>query len=153
MNMPTTIPDPARQLLPVLGEEGGDKAKAPVLLKRLLATVGGLLIVLLVLAAVIPMGGAVIGGGSVGVESRVKRIAHPTGGRQGKGTDDEEGLFPGECTATSRSEHGKVSLPALASIRPNDAQQAALLLLGLLQDPKLERFFSKDSERGSHAAA
>lgn len=31
-------------------------------------------------AALVPMGGAVIGGGSVGVESRVKRIAHPTGG-------------------------------------------------------------------------
>ncbi len=78
--MPMNIPDPARQLLPVFGEEGGDKAKAPWLLKRLLLTVGGLLLVLFVLAAVIPMGGAVIGGGSVGVESRVKRIAHPTGG-------------------------------------------------------------------------
>jgi HlyD family secretion protein len=28
----------------------------------------------------VPIGGAVIGGGQVGVESRVKRIAHPTGG-------------------------------------------------------------------------
>ena len=80
MNMPTTIPDSARQLLPAFGEEGGDKAKAPVLLRRLLMTVGGLFLLLLVLAAVLPMGGAVIGGGSVGVESRVKRIAHPTGG-------------------------------------------------------------------------
>ena len=80
MNMPTTISDPARQLLPAFGEDGADKAKAPILLKRLLVTVGGLLIVLFVLAAVIPMGGAVIGGGAVGVESRVKRIAHPTGG-------------------------------------------------------------------------
>jgi len=80
MNMPTTIPEQARQLLPALNEDGAEKAKAPVLLKRLLMTVGGLLVVLLVLAATIPMGGAVIGGGSVGVESRVKRIAHPTGG-------------------------------------------------------------------------
>ena len=80
MNMPTTIPDPARQLLPVFGEEGGDKAKAPTLLRRLLFTVGGFMLVLFILAAVIPMGGAVIGAGSVGVESRVKRIAHPTGG-------------------------------------------------------------------------
>lgn len=80
MNMPTTIPDAARQLLPALGEEGGDKAKAPWLLRRLLLTVGGLLLVLFILSAVVPMGGAVIGGGSVGVESRVKRIAHPTGG-------------------------------------------------------------------------
>jgi len=80
MNMPMNISDPARQLLPVFGEEGGDKARAPWLLKRLLLTVGGLLLILFILAAVIPMGGAVIGGGSVGVESRVKRIAHPTGG-------------------------------------------------------------------------
>lgn len=80
MNMPSTIPDPARQLLPVFGEEGGNKAEASTLLKRLLLTVGGLMLVLFILAAVIPMGGAVIGSGSVGVESRVKRIAHPTGG-------------------------------------------------------------------------
>lgn len=80
MNMPSTISDLARQLLPAFGEDGADKAKSPVLLKRLLMTIGGLLIVLLVLAAVVPMGGAVIGGGAVGVESRVKRIAHPTGG-------------------------------------------------------------------------
>ena len=80
MNMPTTISDPARQLLPAFGEEGANKAKAPILLKRLLMTVGGLLLLLFVLAALIPMGGAVIGGGAVGVESRVKRIAHPTGG-------------------------------------------------------------------------
>lgn len=31
-------------------------------------------------AAVIPIGGAVIGSGQLGVESRIKRIAHPTGG-------------------------------------------------------------------------
>jgi HlyD family secretion protein len=30
--------------------------------------------------AFIPIGGAVVGGGQVGVESRVKRVAHPTGG-------------------------------------------------------------------------
>lgn len=31
-------------------------------------------------AALVPIGGAVVGGGQVGVESRVKRVAHPTGG-------------------------------------------------------------------------
>ncbi len=30
--------------------------------------------------AFVPIGGAVVGGGQVGVESRVKRVAHPTGG-------------------------------------------------------------------------
>ena len=80
MNMPVKFADPARQILPILAEEGGDRAQAPVLLQRLLLTVGGLLLALFVLAAVVPIGGAVIGGGSVGVESRVKRIAHPSGG-------------------------------------------------------------------------
>ncbi|WP_421839155.1 HlyD family type I secretion periplasmic adaptor subunit [Novosphingobium sp.] len=80
MTLPTTVSDPVRQLLPVFGEEGAEKANSPVLLKRLLYAVGGLFIVLFALAALVPMGGAVIGGGSVGVESRVKRIAHPTGG-------------------------------------------------------------------------
>ena len=52
----------------------------PRLLKRLMLTVVGLLLVLFILSAAVPIGGAVIGGGQVGVESRVKRIAHPTGG-------------------------------------------------------------------------
>jgi ABC-type multidrug transport system ATPase subunit len=80
MNRPTTMTDPARQLLPVFAEDGAQKAQTPVLLARLLDAIGGLLIVLFRVAALIPMGGAVIGGGAVGVESRVKRIAHPTGG-------------------------------------------------------------------------
>nr|WP_240960041.1 HlyD family type I secretion periplasmic adaptor subunit [Novosphingobium olei] len=49
-------------------------------LRQLTITVSVLLLVLFVLASVIPIGGAVIGGGQVGTESRVKRIAHPTGG-------------------------------------------------------------------------
>jgi HlyD family type I secretion membrane fusion protein len=80
MNMPTTIPDPARQLLPAFDEDGADKAKSPVLLRRLLMTVGGLFVVLFLLAALVPIGGAVMGGGTVGMETKVKRIAHPTGG-------------------------------------------------------------------------
>jgi len=49
-------------------------------LRRLLAGAGGLLALLLILAALIPIGGAVIASGEVGVESRVKRVAHPSGG-------------------------------------------------------------------------
>lgn len=41
---------------------------------------GGVLLILFILSLVVPIGGAVIGAGSVGVESRVKRIAHPFGG-------------------------------------------------------------------------
>ena len=81
MNAPVSMSaEAARNLLPTLWEDPTEKAKAPRLLQRLLATIGGLFLVLFVLAAVVPIGGAVIGGGQVGVESRVKRIAHPTGG-------------------------------------------------------------------------
>ena len=48
--------------------------------RRPLLILGGACLLLLILAATVPIGGAVIGSGSVGVESRVKRIAHPTGG-------------------------------------------------------------------------
>lgn len=49
-------------------------------LRRSLALVGGAFLVLFLAAALIPIGGAVIGAGQIGVASRVKRIAHPTGG-------------------------------------------------------------------------
>lgn len=49
-------------------------------LKKALLWGGGLLLVLFLLAALVPIGGAVLGSGKVGVETRVKRIAHPFGG-------------------------------------------------------------------------
>lgn len=49
-------------------------------LRRALYVAAGLFLALAALAAFVPMGGAVIGMGQVVVESRVKRIAHPTGG-------------------------------------------------------------------------
>lgn len=65
--------------LPVLWPE--EAAPPPGLpLRRILGVSTGLLAVLLVFAAFVPIGGAVIASGQVGVESRVKRIAHPTGG-------------------------------------------------------------------------
>lgn len=51
-----------------------------VLLRRASLAACALLLLLFVLAVAIPIGGAVIGSGQVGVQSRVKRIAHPTGG-------------------------------------------------------------------------
>lgn len=48
--------------------------------RRTLLIGGGLLLLLILLAAFVPIGGAVIASGQVGVESRVKRIAHATGG-------------------------------------------------------------------------
>jgi HlyD family secretion protein len=49
-------------------------------LRRSLLNITGVFLVLLLLAAFVPIGGAVLGTGQVGVESRVKRVAHPTGG-------------------------------------------------------------------------
>lgn len=49
-------------------------------LRRAMTIAGGLLLLLAALAIAVPIGGAVLGSGQVGVESRVKRIAHPFGG-------------------------------------------------------------------------
>lgn len=49
-------------------------------LRRILLYVAGIFAALFLLAAFVPIGGAVIGSGQIDVESRVKRIAHPTGG-------------------------------------------------------------------------
>lgn len=65
--------------LPALWEEETREAGGSSL-RRALAYVAGFCLLLLLLAAFVPIGGAVIGVGKVGVESRVKRIAHPTGG-------------------------------------------------------------------------
>ncbi|WP_156680275.1 HlyD family type I secretion periplasmic adaptor subunit [Sphingomonas profundi] len=45
-----------------------------------LIAVGALVLSFVLLAVLIPIGGAVVGSGQVGVESRVKRVAHPNGG-------------------------------------------------------------------------
>lgn len=81
MNAPLS-PDAMRDLLPSLWGEHAEAPSphAPRLLIRLMAAVGGMMLLLLVLAVFVPIGGAVIGSGQVGVETRVKRIAHPTGG-------------------------------------------------------------------------
>ena len=49
-------------------------------IRRALVAVAVLVFGLLFIAAVVPIGGAVIGTGKLGVESRVKRISHPAGG-------------------------------------------------------------------------
>lgn len=48
--------------------------------RRKLILAGSIFVILFLLSAFVPIGGAVLGMGQVGVESRVKRIAHPTGG-------------------------------------------------------------------------
>jgi HlyD family secretion protein len=69
-----------RQQLPDLWEETLPDVASSSWLRRALLYVAGVFVVLFLLAALVPIGGAVIASGQVGVESRVKRIAHPTGG-------------------------------------------------------------------------
>lgn len=67
--------------LPVLwtGEEP-PPADGSFNVRRAMQLGGALFLVIFLLAALVPIGGAVLGSGTVGVESRVKRIAHPFGG-------------------------------------------------------------------------
>lgn len=48
--------------------------------RRFAMLLGGLFVMLLLAGTIVPIGGAVVGVGQLGVESRVKRVAHPTGG-------------------------------------------------------------------------
>jgi len=73
--------DPAPQTtLPDLWRQDNAGIAAPRALRRLLLAVVALFLVLLALAATVPIDGAVIGAGQITVETRVKRVAHPTGG-------------------------------------------------------------------------
>jgi HlyD family secretion protein len=71
---------PAAAIAEIWTDEDAPEAREFTRAGRVLAIGGGLLLVLLLLAAVVPIGGAVIASGAVGVETRVKRIANPTGG-------------------------------------------------------------------------
>lgn len=73
------LPD-LSQILPPARREGEDDTPEASSQRRALKIAAGLLILLFLLAAFVPIGGAVIGSGQAGVETRVKRIAHPTGG-------------------------------------------------------------------------
>lgn len=78
MNMPARV---GANDLPVLWTaEEQPSAEGSFNVRKALQMGGALFLVILVLAAFVPIGGAVLGSGTVGVESRVKRIAHPFGG-------------------------------------------------------------------------
>ncbi|MCE7796308.1 HlyD family type I secretion periplasmic adaptor subunit [Sphingobium sufflavum] len=72
INHPGTPPGPLVAPVPAPGAERRQRATLIALALLILCFgVGG---------SLIPIGGAVIGSGQVGVQSRVKKIAHPTGG-------------------------------------------------------------------------
>ena len=79
MNKPERMPT-AAQLAEMWEHSEPPEERSGSNVLRAMAYVGGFFAVLFLLAAFVPIGGAVIGMGQVGVESRVKRVAHPTGG-------------------------------------------------------------------------
>jgi HlyD family secretion protein len=80
MNLPMRTDDGVPDIPILLHGSTEEEARRAFGLQRLMYVLTGLFAVLLLAAAFIPIGLAVIGIGQVGVESRVKRIAHPTGG-------------------------------------------------------------------------
>ena len=81
MKMPGTFQGRAAPDVPALWSGEGEAAPAAAFdLRKALQLGGALFLLILILAAFVPIGGAVLGMGTVGVESRVKRIAHPFGG-------------------------------------------------------------------------
>lgn len=80
MNLPMNIEHDGPLFPDANGHGAGDGPRAPRSGQRLVIAVSGLFLLLLLAGALIPIGSAVIGLGQVGVATRVKRIAHPTGG-------------------------------------------------------------------------
>jgi general secretion pathway protein K len=66
-------------------------------------------------------------------------------------TEESQDFFPGECNATSQSEHAKISINLLRTNIQNRAQIVGNMLLGLLADPRLRHFFDEDDRNGQHA--
>lgn len=84
-----------------------------------------------------------------------KRAGGGLGGDDGGSGNSSEAaaddFFPGECSATSESEHSKISVNMLARGTNRVGQQIGQILLGFLSDRRLERFFQEDDASGSHA--
>lgn len=80
MNLLARFDEGSPAFLHLQGDADEEEVRRSFGLRRLMFVASGLLILLFLAAAFIPIGAAVIGNGQIGVESRVKRIAHPTGG-------------------------------------------------------------------------
>lgn len=68
-----------------------------------------------------------------------------------EGDAASEDFFPGDCLATSSSEHAKIAINLLRNTINNRAQQVGMLLLGVLSDVKMRRHFEEDDRNGQHA--
>ncbi|PAX07773.1 HlyD family type I secretion periplasmic adaptor subunit [Sphingomonas lenta] len=78
--MATRLPALSGQLVPYGGPSYDPETTIRGKLRLALIAIAVLVFGIGSAAAFVPIGGAVMGGGSVAVESRVKRVAHPTGG-------------------------------------------------------------------------
>ncbi len=67
------------------------------------------------------------------------------------GDNAEEDFFPGECLATSESEHSKISINLLRNPIDGHASQVQMTLLGILSDPRMIKFFQENDRNGQHA--
>lgn len=68
-----------------------------------------------------------------------------------EGEGDDGGIFQGECSATSESEHTKIAINVLAKRTGGADKQVTMLLMGLLANPAFERHFQEDDKNGVHA--
>ena len=80
MNLPLPGDDSGTGLPMLTADASEEEVRQAFGLQRTMFVLSGLFALMLLAAAFIPIGAAVIGAGQVNVESRVKRIAHPTGG-------------------------------------------------------------------------
>jgi type II secretory pathway component PulK len=65
--------------------------------------------------------------------------------------EETPNVFDGECSATSHSEHAKISLNALVTTNPTANRQVTTILVALLSNPAFERHFQEDDRNGTHA--
>ena len=70
-------------------------------------------------------------------------------GEKRRGEDDD--FFVGECMAASESEHSKIPINLLRSHIQDRATIVAQMLMGMLSDPRLRRYFEQEDEMGGKA--
>ena len=58
---------------------------------------------------------------------------------------------PGECLATSESEHSKIAINLLRNTIERSRASRSALLLGILSDPRMRKFFQQNDRNGQHA--
>lgn len=119
--------------------------------RQVTSAIGGMLGALGMDAAMLPSMGQMLEMVPIdcGVLSAITKVAASDAGDTKGGGDEEGNVFNGECSASSHSEHTKISLNAFANPAGNKAVSA--LIVGLLSNPAFERHFQEDDKNGTHA--